>query len=90
MAIRVTIDIEVTNPEEVIKAHRGQIIGLLSDVVMGKASKQKKVNLAVANELVNTLKKELPSELQKEMVNAKIRYSIQENISLSPEEEEEE
>lgn len=88
MAIRVTIDIEVTNPEEVIKAHRGQIIGLLSDVVMGKASKQKKVNLAVANELVNTLKKELPSELQKEMVNAKIRYSIQENISLSPEEEE--
>lgn len=88
MAIRVTIDIEVTNPEEVIKAHRGQIIGLLSDVVLGKASKQKKVNLAVATEFINVLKSELPRELEKEMVNAKIKYSIQENISMySPEEE---
>ena len=45
MAIRVTIDIEVTNPEDVIKAHRGQMIGILSGMVMGKASKQKKVNI---------------------------------------------
>ena len=55
MAIRVTIDIEVTNPEDVIKAHRGQVIGILSGVVLGKASKQKKVNLAVATEFVNVL-----------------------------------
>ncbi|CAG5085097.1 hypothetical protein [Parvicella tangerina] len=87
MAIRVTIDIEVTNPEEVIKAHRGQIIGILSDVVLGKASKQKKVNLAVASEFINVLKDELPRELAKEMVNAKIKYSIQENISMYDEEE---
>ncbi len=87
MAIRVTIDIEVTNPEEVIKAHRGQIIGLLSDVVLGKASKQKKVNLAVASEFINVLKSELPRELEKEMVNAKIKFSIQENISMYEEEE---
>lgn len=82
MAIRVTIDIDVTNADEVIKAHRGQIIGLLSDVVMGKASKQKKVNLAVASELINVLKSELPTELEKEMVTAKVKYSIQENISM--------
>lgn len=88
MAIRVTIDIEVTNPEEVIKAHRGQIIGILSDVVLGKASKQKKVNLAVASEFINVLKEELPRELAKEMVNAKIKYSIQENISMYDAEEE--
>lgn len=88
MAIRVTIDIDVTNADQVIKAHRGQIIGLLSDVVMGKASKKKKVNLAVATELVNVLKKELPIELQKEMVTAKIRYSIQENIPMHSDEEE--
>ncbi|MCB9197073.1 MAG: hypothetical protein H6600_01325 [Flavobacteriales bacterium] len=88
MAIRVTIDIDVTNADQVIKAHRGQIIGLLSDVVMGKASKQKKVNLAVATEFVNVLKKELPIELQKEMVSAKIRYSIQENIPMHSDEEE--
>jgi hypothetical protein len=87
MAIRVTIDIDVTNPEEVIKAHRGQIIGLLSDVVMGKASKQKKVNLAVASEFINVLKEELPRELEKEMVNARIKYSIQENISMYDDEE---
>lgn len=88
MAIRVTIDIDVTNPEEVIKAHRGQIIGLLSDVVLGKASKQKKVNLAVATEFINVLKEDLPRELAKEMVNAKIRYSIQENISMYHDDEE--
>lgn len=89
MAIRVTIDIDVTNPEEVIKAHRGQIVGLLTDVVLGKASKQKKVNLAVANEFVNILKVELPRELEKEMVSAKIKYSIQENISMYQDEDEE-
>ena len=87
MAIRVTIDIEVTNPEDVIKAHRGQVIGILSGVVLGKASKQKKVNLAVATEFVNVLKEELPRELEKEMVNAKIKYSIQENISMYDEDE---
>lgn len=82
MAIRVTIDIEVTNPDDVIKAHRGQIFGVLSGVVLGKASIQKKVNLAVASEFINVLKEELPREFEKEMIEAKVKYSIQENISF--------
>jgi excinuclease UvrABC helicase subunit UvrB len=74
--MRIIIDIDVLNPEEVIKAHRGQIIGLLTDVIMSKQSKKKKVNLTLCQRIVEALQEELPKHLEDEMVKAEIHYKI--------------
>jgi excinuclease UvrABC helicase subunit UvrB len=74
--MRIIIDIDVLNPEEVIKAHRGQIIGLLTDVIMSKQSKKKKVNLTLCQRIVEALQEELPKHLADEMVKAEIHYKI--------------
>jgi hypothetical protein len=87
--MRIIIDIDVLNAEEVIKAHRGQIIGLLTDVIMSKESKKKKVNVTLCNKIVEALREELPKHLAEEMVKADISYKIV-DISSSKEEEEEE
>jgi hypothetical protein len=87
--MRIIIDINVLNAEEVIKAHRGQIIGLLTDVIMSKESKRKKVNVTLCNRIVEALREELPKQLAEEMVKAEISYKII-DIDSSKEEEEEE
>ncbi len=87
--MRIIIDINVLNAEEVIKAHRGQIIGLLTDVIMSKESKRKKVNVTLCNRIVEALREELPKQLAEEMVKAEISYKII-DIDSSREEEEEE
>ncbi len=83
MAIRIILDFDVENPEEVIKAHKGQLIGILSDVVMSKDSKKKKVNKLVAEEILTVIGTELPIELAKEMVRARISMKIIENIVMT-------
>ncbi len=82
MAIRIILDLDVENPEGVIKAHKGQLVGLLSDVVMSKETKRKKVNRIVAEEIVKVVEIELPKELEKEMVNAKISLRIVDSIEM--------
>lgn len=82
MAIRIILDLDVENPEEVIKAHKGQLIGLLSDVVMSKETKKKKVNRLVAEQIMDVVKVELPKELEKEMVRAKISIRIVDGIEM--------
>jgi hypothetical protein len=82
MAIRIILDLDVENPEEIIKAHKGQLIGILSDVVMSKESKRKKVNRLVAEEIVKVVNAELPIELEKEMVKAKISLRIVDGIEM--------
>lgn len=88
--MRIIIDINVLNAEEVIKAHRGQIIGLLTDVIMSKESKRKKVNVTLCNKIVEALREELPKQLAEEMVKAEISYKIIDIDSSKEEEEEEE
>lgn len=74
--MKIIIDIDVTNPEEVIKAHKGQLMGLLSGMVMSKESKRKRINLAVCTEIIKVIEKELPVELEKELVEASISLQI--------------
>lgn len=90
MAVRIIIDIDVTNPEAVIKAHRGQMLGIISDVMLSKNSRKKKVNLEVAKEIVEALEKDLPIEMEKEMVSANVSYQIIENIDMDEAQESEE
>ena len=82
MAVRIILDIDTENPEEVIKAHKGQLIGILSDVVLSKEAKKKKVNKLVAEGIIDALEIDLPKELEKEMVRAKIKYTIIENAAF--------
>jgi hypothetical protein len=82
MAIRIILDIDVENPEEVIKAHKGQLVGLLSDVVLSKETKKKRVNKLVAEGIVDVVRVELPKELEKEMIKAKLHYQIIENVTF--------
>lgn len=82
MAVRIILDLDVENPEEVIKAHKGQLMGLLTGVVMNKESKRKKINLAVAQEIAAIVSQELPKELEKELVKAKFTIRIEENIEM--------
>ena len=34
--MKLTVDIDVLNPEEVVKVHKGQIMSLLTDVMLSK------------------------------------------------------
>jgi len=83
MAVRIILDIDVTNPEDVIKAHKGQLMGLLTDVVLSKERKKKRVNNIVAEEIVAKVNEVLPIELKKEMVEANYTVRVEEIDSIS-------
>lgn len=76
--MRIVIDIEVTNPEEVLKAHRGELVKLLTDVLLSKEKKKKRVEKAVCDEIIKVLKIDLPRGLEEEMVKANIKIQLEE------------
>lgn len=75
--MRITIDIDVTNPEEVLKAHRGELVKLLTDVLLSKEKKKKRVEKAVCQEVVKVLKVDLPRSLKEELVEADVQIKIE-------------
>jgi hypothetical protein len=79
--MKLTVDIDVLNPEEVVKVHKGQIMSLLSDVMLSKDKLKQRVEKAILDELVKQLSVELPKALKDEAINASINYKITEEDS---------
>jgi len=79
--MKLTVDIDVLNPEEVVKVHKGQIMSLLSDVMLSKDKLKQRVEKAILDELVKQLSVELPKALRDEAINASINYKITEEDS---------
>ena len=79
--MKLTVDIDVLNPEEVVKIHKGQIMSLLSDVMLSKDKLKQRVEKAILDELVKKLSVELPKALRQEAINASINYKITEEGS---------
>ena len=77
--MRVIIDIEVTNPEEVLKTHRGEILGMIAGVVLSKEKNKYKVEKAICNEIIKVIDVELPKALKEEYVEADLNYYVEEN-----------
>jgi len=75
--MRIIIDIDVTNIEEVVKAHKGEWQNLLAGVLLSKNKKKKRVEKAVCQEIIKAFETELPKGLKEEMVEANITYSIE-------------
>jgi len=74
--MKVIIDIDVQNPEEVVKAHKGELLNLIALVMLSKEKKKYKVEKAICDEMLKILKIELPKALEEEMVDAIINYDI--------------
>ena len=79
--MKLTVDIDVLNPEEVVKVHKGQIMSLLTDVMLSKDKLKQRVEKAILDELVKKLSVELPKALRDEAINASINYKITEEGS---------
>ena len=79
--MKLTVDIDVLNPEEVVKVHKGQIMSLLTDVMLSKDKLKQRVEKAILDELVKKLSVELPKALRDEAINASINYKISEEGS---------
>ena len=79
--MKLTVDIDVLNPEEVVKVHKGQIMSLLTDVMLSKDKLKQRVEKAILDELVKKLSVELPKALRDEAINASINYKIMEEGS---------
>jgi len=75
--MRIIIDLEVTNPEEVLKSHKGELVKLITDVLMSKEKKKRKVEKAVCEEVVKVLEVDLPRRLEEEMVKTNVKISIE-------------
>ena len=75
--MRIIIDIDVTNVEEVVKAHKGEWQNLLAGVLLSKSKKKKRVEKAVWEEIIKAFELELPKGLKEEMIEANISYSIE-------------
>jgi len=76
--MKVIIDIDVLNPEDVMKSHKGEIIGLMAGIMLSHEKKKHKVEKAVCEELVNILRVELPKALKEELIEAEAYYYIEE------------
>jgi hypothetical protein len=74
--MKLIIDIDVQNPEEIVKAHKGELLNLISLVMLSKEKKKNKVEKAICEEMLKILKIELPKALEEEMVDAIINYDI--------------
>ena len=75
--MRIVIDLDVTNVEEVVKAHKGEWQNLLAGVLLSKSKKKKRVEKAVCEEIIKAFELELPKGLKEEMIEANISYSIE-------------
>ena len=80
MEIRIKVDIE--NVDEVLKAHKGEVLGFLVDVVMSKNKKKARVEKAVCEQIIDSLKDELPKRLEEEMVQTNISFEIVEDSPI--------
>ena len=78
--MKLIIDIDVLNPEEVMRSHRGEIVGLMAGIVMSHEKKKYKVEKAICDEMINILKVELPKALKEEFIEAKTQFSIEEDF----------
>tara|TARA_B110000014_G_C19904669_1_gene468071 strand:- start:186 stop:428 length:243 start_codon:yes stop_codon:yes gene_type:complete len=76
--MKVIIEIDVQNPEEVIKSHRGEIMGMITGVMLSKEKKKLKVERAICEEMVSILKTELPKVLHEELIEAEVKFSVEE------------
>jgi hypothetical protein len=76
--MKVIIDIDVLNAEDVMKSHKGEIIGLMAGIMLSHEKKKYKVEKAVCEELVNILRVELPKALKEELIAAEAHYYIEE------------
>jgi hypothetical protein len=76
--MKVIIDIDVLNPEQVMKSHRGEIIGLMAGIMLSHENKKHKVEKAVCEEMINILRIELPKALKEELIEAETQYYIEE------------
>ncbi len=77
--MKLIIDIDVLNPEEVMRSHRGEIVGLMAGIVMSHEKKKYKVEKAICEEMINILKVELPKALKEELIDANASFSIEDN-----------
>ncbi len=75
--MKIIIDIDVTNPKEVVRAHKGELVKMLAGVLLSKDIKKAKVERAVCQEIVKVLEEELPKGLKEELVEANIKFSIE-------------
>lgn len=75
--MRIIIDIDVTNIDEVVKAHKGEWQNLLAGVLLSKSKRKKRVEKAVCEEIVKAFETDLPKGLKEEMIEANIKYSIE-------------
>ena len=74
--MKLEIEIDVLNAEEVLKEHKGQLMSLITDVMMSKDKLKKKVERAIFDEMIKQLSEELPKALREEYINALVNYKI--------------
>ncbi len=81
--MEIKIKVEVENVDEVLKIHKGEIMGFLADVVMSKQKKKRRVEKAVCEQIIAGLLDELPRRLQEEMVQAQVDFElVEEEVGL--------
>lgn len=74
--MEIRIRLEVQNPEQVLKAHKGGLMGFFAGVVMTKETKKKRIEKAVCEQIVASLEEELPKRLEEECVKADVKIEI--------------
>ncbi|MFT7614214.1 MAG: hypothetical protein ACI9J3_003196 [Parvicellaceae bacterium] len=74
--MEIRIKIEVNNADEVLKVHKGGVLGFIADVVLSKSKKKQKVEKAVCEQIIAGLEEELSRRLEEEMVKTTIEYEI--------------
>ena len=74
--MEIKIKVRVENADELLKAHKGGILGFFADVVLSKVKKQDKVERAVCEQIVHHLKMEMPRRLEEEQVKTQLEFEI--------------
>jgi hypothetical protein len=71
------LEIDVENPDEIIKNHKGQLLGLAS-LLVRKGRKKRAIQKEIYNQIIDELSKELQEQFKKEGVVATVNLSIEE------------
>ncbi|MBT6513886.1 MAG: hypothetical protein HOK65_03880 [Crocinitomicaceae bacterium] len=77
--MEIKIKVQVKNADEILKVHKGGILGFFADVVLSKDKKQEKVEKAVCEQIVHHLKTEMPRRLEEEQVKTILEFEIVNN-----------
>ncbi|MFN3403077.1 MAG: hypothetical protein ACK40G_03210 [Cytophagaceae bacterium] len=72
----IKIELDVINSQQIVETKKGTVAGVLADVLISNKKLKRKIEKKIAVKLASQLKDKIQEGLEKEGVNANLKFSV--------------